>query len=103
MTGQSRVNPIEDPVDDVVAKLIFARKDVLFIIVMIKLRIDPFPVLLDHLIEVFLNQASVLLYIVCGRAMELGVEVNLQAIVANLGFLASNALVVEKISLTITI
>ena len=71
MTGQSRVNPIEDPVDDVVGKLIFARKDVLFIIVMIKLRIDPFPVLLDHLIEVSLKQVPVLFCIVSGRALEL--------------------------------
>jgi hypothetical protein len=69
------VNPIEDVVDDVVGKLIFARKDVL-LIVMIKLRINPFPVLFDHLIEV--NQVPVLFCIASGRALELGVEVHLQ-------------------------
>ena len=64
------MNPIEDVVDDVVGKLIFARKDVL-LIVMIKQRIDPFPVLLDHLIEVSLKQVPVLFCIASGRALEL--------------------------------
>ena len=64
------MNPIEDAVDDVVGKLIFARKDVL-LIVMIKQRIDPFPVLLDHLIEVSLKQVPVLFCIASGRALEL--------------------------------